>query len=142
MIPICPKCDQPLTILVFREIEVDFCAACRGFWMDSGELEDLARRTGVGAVDEKALFEKTEEPVKGRKPLCPRCDARLVVIRPREERGEPLRLDRCPSGHGLWFDRFELRRLLMQLPAETNPGGAIEFLNDFFGDEVPRPGGG
>ena len=102
MIPVCPKCDVGLFILKFKSVEVDYCERCRGVWLDSGELEQLA-------VTPLSDFQRQTGTVPpGKKHLCPRCDSRL------EEIAAPgnLTLDKCPHGHGLWFDADELQRLL------------------------------
>lgn len=39
----CPKCGADLQEQVFRHVKVDVCPACRGMWLDDGELEMIAR---------------------------------------------------------------------------------------------------
>jgi hypothetical protein len=38
---VCPKCDVPLFILHFRDLDVDFCHQCRGLWLDAGEVGSI-----------------------------------------------------------------------------------------------------
>lgn len=114
MIPVCPKCDIGLFVLEYRSVEVDYCDQCRGVWLDAGELEQLA-----GGV--LPAFQQPAGVVPpGRKHLCPRCDAALHEIAAPGN----LTLDRCPHGHGLWFDADELQQLL------ANTTGTV--LNDMF----------
>lgn len=129
MIAVCPKCDARLFILTFKGIEVDYCDRCRGIWLDGGELEHLV--TTGGGPDDPALKILTEPglPVQPSAHLCPRCDARLEEIVVRAQ----LTLDRCPRGHGLWFDADELQHLLALTPESQGGRIAIEFLNDIFG---------
>jgi len=50
----CPTChDASLTVIDRQGVEIDYCPACRGIWLDRGELEmllDLA--TNVDAPTE------------------------------------------------------------------------------------------
>jgi len=114
MIPVCPKCDTGLFIVKFKSIEVDYCERCRGVWLDAGELEQLAGGPLLG-------FQQLSGPAG--KHLCPRCDQRLCELTVDSD----LTLDRCPRGHGLWFDANELQQLLSKF------GRSIEHLNDIFG---------
>jgi Zn-finger nucleic acid-binding protein len=134
MIPICPKCDAPLFILHFNGIDVDFCDRCRGLWLDAGELEALLTRTGARADDPLLHFQQQPgtQPT-GRSHLCPRCDEPLREITVASHAGQPLTLDRCPRGHGLWFDADELTQLLTMFPAEVGAHKTIDHLNELFG---------
>jgi Zn-finger nucleic acid-binding protein len=126
MMPVCPKCDAGLFIVHMRDIEVDVCPRCRGVWLDAGELEQLAGATG----DDPLLRFQTQ--VGGvpatRKHLCPRCDAALLEIATGK-----LTLERCPRGHGLWFDENELAQLLATFPPETGASKAASLLSELFG---------
>ena len=123
MIPVCPKCDVGLFILNFKAIEIDFCERCRGVWLDAGELEQL---TGGQLPDFK---HQPGVVPPGKKHLCPRCDAPLEEIHVRDG----LALDRCPHGHGLWFDADELQQLLKMSRPEGGAGHVIDHLNEIFG---------
>lgn len=118
MVPVCPRCHAALFVLVYEGVEVDHCPTCRGFWLDAGELEDLA--AGVrGAPIARQLKEALGGAGAPSKGLCPRCDGKLVEFSVRLGEGAAstsLELDRCPAGHGLWFDAGELPRLLEALP--------------------------
>jgi Zn-finger nucleic acid-binding protein len=49
----CPVCKTPDLLMSEREgIEIDYCATCRGVWLDRGELDKLLAR-----VEENALAE-------------------------------------------------------------------------------------
>jgi Zn-finger nucleic acid-binding protein len=115
MLPVCPKCDSALLILKLKGVEVDYCETCRGIWLDAGELEQFAGNALP------AIRQATGVVPTGRKHLCPRCDASL------EEIATPgnLTLDKCPRGHGLWFDADELPQLL----ATTHGAPLVEFFN-------------
>ena len=122
MIPVCPKCDVGLFILKFRAVEVDYCNQCRGVWLDAGELELLAGKVLPG------LQQQTGQVPPGKPHLCPRCDQPLHEI----TAPGSLTLDRCPNGHGLWFDADELQQLLATAQADES----ITLLNDVLGKTV------
>ena len=122
MIPVCPKCDTALFILRFKSVEVDYCDQCRGVWLDAGELEQIAGGTLPGFQQQVGSIPP------GKKHLCPRCDTPLHEITAPGD----LTLDRCPKGHGLWFDATELEQLLAMAHADA----AVALLNDIFGKSV------
>lgn len=129
MLPVCPKCDMALFILNFQDVQVDFCHQCRGFWMDAGDLEKLVCQIGASPQDPLLQFQKQAGQVPpGRKHLCPRCDRSLHEITPHPG----LTLDRCPSGHGLWFDADELNQLLMMFPIESGAAKTTDYLKGLF----------
>ena len=110
---LCPVCDNvDMFVLEFERIEIDYCPGCRGVWLDSGELALIGERAGVlhgdllGALDAQ----------RGRRPVgrparpCPVCGKGLVEVRTQGEQG--VVVDRCPHGHGLWFDRGELEAVV------------------------------
>ena len=35
----CPACKNSMVILELNQVEIDYCTACKGIWLDSGELE-------------------------------------------------------------------------------------------------------
>ena len=42
----CPHCSQsPLVISERQGVEIDYCARCRGVWLDRGELDKLIERS-------------------------------------------------------------------------------------------------
>jgi uncharacterized protein len=41
----CPACDMAMLTSQYREgVEIDWCARCRGVWLDRGELDKLLDR--------------------------------------------------------------------------------------------------
>ena len=136
---VCPKCDVPLFVLHFKDLEVDVCNHCRGLWLDAGELEALLQQTGAHATDPLLKFQKQSgKQPKGRPHLCPRCDAALHEIQVEHPGSPTLTLDKCPRGHGLWFDADELQQLLTMFPAESGTAKTIDYLNDLFGAKSKR----
>ena len=37
----CPNCNQTLLMSQRNNIEIDYCPACRGIWLDKGELDKM-----------------------------------------------------------------------------------------------------
>jgi len=44
----CPKCGEKLVSLQYHEVTVEECPACKGMWLDRGELETVAQRENEG----------------------------------------------------------------------------------------------
>jgi Zn-finger nucleic acid-binding protein len=139
MILVCPKCDAHLVQLKFRGVEAFFCHRCLGIWLDKGETKLLMQATGTHPDDPLTKFHNHETTgVVSARHLCPRCDQGLHELEI-EAAGHPtLTLDRCPRGHGLWFDADELQQLLALYPASSEAGKTIEVLNDLFGHAVKQ----
>jgi Zn-finger nucleic acid-binding protein len=131
MIRVCPKCHQALFVVRFKEIELDFCSKCRGIWLDAGELEELMNKTGAVVSDPFKIFQTKAASKKNKKHLCPRCDQSLDEI-DISQGNSKLTLDRCPKGHGLWFDAHELQDLFEMYPVESHAGATIQALNELF----------
>ena len=117
---LCPVCnDVEMFVLEFELIEIDYCPECRGVWLDSGELELVGERAGalrgglLSALEER----KGSRPAGRARRRCPICRKRLREVQ--TEPPNPIVLDRCPRGDGLWFDRGEL-------PAVVRAAGAAE----------------
>jgi hypothetical protein len=46
----CPTCnDAPLVMAERQGVEIDYCPACRGIWLDRGELDKLLDRAAAAA---------------------------------------------------------------------------------------------
>ena len=41
----CPACNEELKLAERTGIEIDYCAKCRGVWLDRGELDKLIERS-------------------------------------------------------------------------------------------------
>ncbi|MCX7017882.1 MAG: zf-TFIIB domain-containing protein [bacterium] len=134
MISVCPRCDESLFILEFKDVQVDFCHKCKGVWLDAGELEQLLIRTGAESHDPVMGFqaEKGKAP-RGRRQLCPRCDKPLHEVIVNGHHGGSVMIDQCPRDHGIWFDKQELQELLSLFSPESHAGRTIEFLNEILG---------
>ena len=56
----CPTCTNTLLVMAERQgVEIDYCPACRGIWLDRGELDKLLDRAAasVGAAPVQQAFQ-------------------------------------------------------------------------------------
>jgi Zn-finger nucleic acid-binding protein len=42
----CPACESNLQMTERSGVEIDYCPACRGVWLDRGELDKIIERSG------------------------------------------------------------------------------------------------
>lgn len=123
----CPACRSLMIILEYNGIEIDYCPACHGTWLDSGELELI-----LGNPEEKAItftslkkdFSADEKTLN-----CPRCSRKMDKVSWPGNSGTIL--DKCPQNHGLWFDKNELIRAAKFSAAVSNK--IIDQLKSVFG---------
>jgi hypothetical protein len=46
----CPSCTDAVLVMTDRQgVEIDYCAVCRGVWLDRGELDKLIERAANDA---------------------------------------------------------------------------------------------
>lgn len=108
----------------YRDVEVDWCPACKGLWLERGELGlliagDPATEARLGLV-----------PGARSQRCCPRCGDRM-----REERIESASVtaDRCPHGHGLWFDAGEVQAIINTVGDRAEVAALSDFYESLFG---------
>ena len=47
----CPHCPDTLLVMTERQgVEIDYCPACRGIWLDRGELDKLLDRAAAATT--------------------------------------------------------------------------------------------
>jgi Zn-finger nucleic acid-binding protein len=115
--------------LELSEVEIDHCSGCDGIWLDAGELERLLEDAGKA---EKLIHSfKVQHHTAERKRKCPICMKKMQKILVGTSQPELL-IDKCPKGHGLWFDKGELPRIIEK--AELDKENKIQkLLADMFG---------
>lgn len=136
----CPVCKEAMAVLEWEAVEVDFCPACQGIWLDGGELELL-----YGDEEACAAFLSEGDASKAPREKARRCP----MCRKKMEKGHtggkaPVTYDRCPRGHGLWFDQGELQEILKHSATFGDSGRMAAFLGEVFGaseDENKASGG-
>jgi len=102
------------------------------------ELEgiEIALRAGLPPAELHEALEKAPkgEPSKRR---CPRCGKRLREFPLRSPSGKEVLLDRCPRGHGIWFDKGEIYRAVTLFAGEEgSPGSVAGFFSELLKDEL------
>jgi Zn-finger nucleic acid-binding protein len=97
-----------MIVLELGQVETDYCPACGGIWLDSGELELLFEDAQQARQIVSSFRQAPHTKEKARS--CPICLKKMRKIFSR--RRQPVVIDRCPKGHGLWFDRGELPLVL------------------------------
>jgi Zn-finger nucleic acid-binding protein len=107
----CPRCHLSLRKDRYEGVEVDFCDACWGCWLDDGEFARILESRGLEfSADEKdvvlAMMTASKAGPRGQL-LCPRCRSFMEQLR-YDERVELL-IDRCPQ-HGVWLDAGEIKK--------------------------------
>jgi Zn-finger nucleic acid-binding protein len=132
----CPACKNAMITLELADVEIDHCVRCGGIWLDGGELELLMD------APEKAkqlLRSFRKDPTAAEHPRkCPICNKKMakVTVGPSDP---PLRIDQCGRGHGLWFDRGELKQILNR--GKLDQDSRIQhLLADMFGQDPGKTG--
>lgn len=67
----CPSCQEELRIADRQGVEIDYCPACRGVWLDRGELDKLIERSQTEPRYERenrAQQSRSEEANRGYSP--------------------------------------------------------------------------
>ena len=112
---LCPACRrEPLVVLEYEDVEVDYCVACRGVWLDAGELELLFGDAGTCAAF-LTIGSETARPTSEKARMCPICDRRMR--KETTEGAPPVLFDHCSAKHGIWLDHGELASILVNADA-------------------------
>ncbi|MCX5634137.1 MAG: zf-TFIIB domain-containing protein [Phycisphaerae bacterium] len=150
----CPICKSAMIVLELEQVEVDHCTACGGIWLDAGELELLFN----DARQAKQLVSSFHHApgVKEKVRSCPICLKKMQKIHAggfdpfgklragkltAGSEDEPVIIDRCPKGHGLWFDRGELPQVLAKGSFDKERK-VIKLLSQIFGGGSEVKNGG
>ena len=115
----CPVCKEPMVVLEYESVEVDYCVCCEGVWLDAGELELLFG-------DDQACHDflnagSPADAARGEKPR--RC---------------PVTYDRCRQGDGIWLDGGELAEILKHGAASQTDERVGNLLRDMFSGGADR----
>lgn len=122
----CPVCKNSMIILELNQVEIDYCASCKGIWLDKGEL-DLLYNSSDNRTAEQMFHYKNGFNEQIRK--CPICKKKMEKV---EFENSGIILDRCKKEHGLWFDNGELKSLLSTSSDSNNK--MVNLLKEIFGD--------
>ena len=126
----CPACNEPAIALELDGVEIDRCPACAGIWLDEEEIAWLAQRSEAASRPLTDALLRGEAGPAGKR-RCPRCNRpmRLDVL-------SGVELDRCPAGHGIWFDASEVETFLAA-SHHGDSAAAAEAIADILGRKPP-----
>lgn len=62
----CPNCEETLVMTERQGVEIDYCAKCRGIWLDRGELDKIIERSATGSANDSAKRQEKEQKKKYR----------------------------------------------------------------------------
>lgn len=120
----CPVCKEPMVILEYKGVELDFCLTCHGCWLDWGELGIFLN----GRLDLSERWDLQGERAGRRR--CPRCRRRMRVGRLPDV---PLEVDVCSERHGVWLDGGELAQIVSTRATPERVAHAQNWLREVFG---------
>lgn len=126
---ICPVSNEPMIVLELNEIEIDYCPDCKGIWLDGGELELLIEDENERKRVLSSFQIEADYPEKKYK--CPICKKKMDKVHVGEHK--EVLIDKCPGGHGLWFDKGELKSVIELSSGEDK---VVRHLNDLFGEKL------
>ena len=112
----CPLCQKTLLVVERHGIELDYCHKQHGIWFDDSELNLYLLDLDLTLPRLDQFAEADNRQTKTKKKKCPRCQKAMIAFYANPH--QTLILDRCPKGHGIWFDHGELETLLDILEAE------------------------
>ena len=108
----CPRCKLALCKDDYEGVEVDMCETCWGFWLDTGELEDVLEKRNLtfSSDEKKAILDIRSASKKGptAPAPCPKCEK--IMKRVHYDSGVHLVIDRCDD-HGIWLDTGEIKKV-------------------------------
>jgi Zn-finger nucleic acid-binding protein len=99
----CPRCGVALV----DAGDVRACNVCRGQWVLEPVLAEMVRAMLPPGV--LGQFSLVPSPQRGATAACPSCGVAMDAVSM-----YGVELDRCPKGHGVWFDPDELQTGLMR----------------------------
>ena len=122
----CPACKYPMVILELNQVEIDYCTACKGTWLDRGELDLIFSTSEKKEIAKLFSVKNNLDEIKRR---CPNCKKKMDKV---EFENTGIIIDRCSDDHGVWFDSGELKSILKT--AEEQNSKIINMLKEMFGD--------
>ena len=59
----CPNCTDTTLVMADKQgVEIDYCPACRGVWLDRGELDKLLEKAAAAAPQAAAHMPQHRRP--------------------------------------------------------------------------------
>jgi len=94
-----------MTAETWEDVEIDRCGSCSGIYLDDGELQALLKAR-VGHEVDNLRYSTLSDMMDELQATCPRCEVPMAAV---DMNG--VRIDRCPSCSGAFFDEGEVASL-------------------------------
>lgn len=111
----CIICDHAMTSKTVEEVEVDYCPACHGLWLDKDEIRRLSLKPAAALGELRSLVDDggpVEPPPRNERP-CPACGGKLTLAL---LGGVCLR--HCMVCDGVFLERGELVKAMEAIQAK------------------------
>ncbi|PID56525.1 hypothetical protein CSB45_10885 [candidate division KSB3 bacterium] len=113
----CPNCHQSLAQFDYQDLELSYCADCRGFWFKECQFREV-KHIGFtklpGAEEYAETHEDSGEPssetIYEAELACPDCDQN-VLMPYTYAYSSNIQLYRCAGCHGIWAELMALLRI-------------------------------
>lgn len=125
----CPKCEKEMIVVERNDVELDYCMFCEGFWFDNGEWNILCKKLiAENFLDDTTdIFSLPRTSTSERLRRCPVCNKKMEKFM-----FNNVLLDRCPSKHGIWFDKNEFSSCVNAFRNKQSKNEQIKFLGEVF----------
>ena len=91
---------------VYEGIEIDRCPACKGIYLDSGELKEIISKN-MGNTADTLKFSATSDHMDKVSAVCYRCNREMEEIRGPGD----VKIDLCPGCDAVFLDQGEFATL-------------------------------
>ena len=124
----CPLRCGPMREEILRELTVDRCSKCGGYWFDHGELVPWAQKHGRALLAPPMSLSKIDQAIDhatrtGQQYDCPSC--RLATLFTHDLGW--LKVANCERCHGIFLERELVERAKRsRAPGPTPPSGGLE----------------
>lgn len=111
----CIKCETAMIPKMVEDVEVDYCPACRGLWLDRDEIRRLASKSEETLAELRELVGEaaSEQPARSTvNPPCPACGGKLTLAV-----FGSIYMEHCSACDGIYLDRGELDKAMFVVKA-------------------------
>jgi len=133
---ICPTCKNPMLVVEYQKIELDYCGNCQGVWFDAGELELILGSVGIGETKSilNNLLQSPAASTQEKKHKCPICHRNMKKVN--ISGTDHVIIDTCGREDGVWFDGGEVDHLIKFLgdksQDKSETGKIFNFIKEVF----------
>ena len=125
----CPKCGNQLEQIKINGAEINRCVNCGGIWFDKDELKIVRdhRDKNLSWLEFDLWNDKDKLTVSGKSINCPRDGKPLFKIKCGNT---DVMVDICLECHGVWLDKDELDKIILELKEKINVETIPEYIDD------------